>query len=267
MIDIHCHMLPAIDDGATDQDTALCMAQMAVDDGITHTVCSPHIYPGVFENTKQIIQTAVTEFQETLKQADIPLELLVAADAHMVPDLIEGIKINRIPTINGSRYLLFEPPHHVAPPGFEEFVFNLLANDIIPVITHPERLKYIESYYDTFAKVARRGAWLQVTAGAVTGKFGKKVRYWAERMLEERIVHVLATDAHNIRHRPPILSEACVAAERWLSKEEINLMVYDRPLATINDSSPDSLPLPEGLLADAPLKKSNQSFFRKLFKK
>jgi len=72
MIDIHCHMLPSIDDGATDLQTALCMAQMAVDDGITQTVCTPHIYPGVFDNNKQIIQKAVEIFSQQLEEAAIP---------------------------------------------------------------------------------------------------------------------------------------------------------------------------------------------------
>ncbi len=265
MIDIHCHMLPSIDDGATDIETALCMAQMAVDDGITKTVCTPHIYPGVFENTKQIIHNAVEDFKKELLEADIPLELAFAADTHMAPDLIEGIRSDRIPTINGSRYLLFEPPHNIAPPRFEEFVFSLMAQDIIPVITHPERLKWINTHYDVFINVARRGAWLQITGGAVTGKFGKKVRYWAERMLDERVVHVLATDAHNIRHRPPILSEACAAAERFMSPEEVKLMVYDRPLATVMDTPPGKLPTPEGLLAENSQKKTKKSFMKRIF--
>ena len=266
MIDIHCHMLPAIDDGAKDLSTALCMAQMAVDDGITKTICTPHIYPGVYDNTRQIISDAVDDFKLRLEEAQIPLELGFAADTHMAPDLLDGIKQGRIPTINGSRYLLFEPPHNIAPPGFEEFVFGLLANGIIPVITHPERLKWIEQHYDVFVRVAYRGAWLQVTGGAITGKFGKRVRYWAERMLDENIVHVIASDAHNINHRPPIISEACHAAERWLSKEEISLMVNDRPLATITDRAPEELPIPVGLQQDPATRVRKKSFFQKLFK-
>ncbi len=265
MIDIHCHMLPSIDDGAVNLETALCMAQMAAEDGITKTVCTPHIYPGVFDNNKQIIQKAVEAFSQQVSDAGIPLELCFAADTHMVPDLIEGIKSDRIPTINGSRYLLFEPPHKIAPPGFERFVFNLLTAGIIPVITHPERLDWIDTHYESFINAAQKGAWLQVTAGAVCGKFGRKAKYWAERMLDEGVVHVLATDAHNINHRPPILSEGCIAAERWLSKEEVKRLVYDRPLATIMDAPPESLPLPNGLL-NRPEKKAKKSFFKKLFK-
>jgi len=183
----------------------------------------------------------------------------------MVPDLIEGIKSDRIPTINGSRYLLFEPPHKIAPPGFENFVFNLLAVGIIPVITHPERLDWIDTHYESFINVAERGAWLQITAGAVCGKFGKKAKYWADRMLDEGVVHVLATDAHNIHHRPPILSDGCTAVERWVGKEEVKLMVYDRPLATIMDTPPEQLPTPKGLL-NRSKKQKKTSFLKKLFK-
>jgi len=265
MIDIHCHMLPSIDDGAVDLETALCMAQMAVDDGITKTVCTPHIYPGVYDNNKQIIQKAVEAFTQQLSDANIPLELYYAADTHMAPDLIEGIRNNRIPTINGSRYLLFEPPHKIAPPGFDNFIFNLLAAGIIPVITHPERLDWIDTHYDSFINAAHKGAWIQITAGAVCGKFGKKAKYWSERMLDEGVVHVLATDAHNLNHRAPILSTGCAAAERWLSSEEVKLLVYDRPLATIMDTPPDQLPIPAGLL-NKPKANTGKSFFQRLFK-
>jgi protein-tyrosine phosphatase len=92
-----------------------------------------------------------------------------------------------------TRYLLLEPPHHVAPPRFEEQVFNLLANGYVPLITHPERLTWIEDNYPIFLRLARAGAWLQVTAGALTGRFGRRPKYWSQRLIDEGPVHIIAS--------------------------------------------------------------------------
>ncbi len=253
MIDLHCHMLPGIDDGAPDLEVALAMARCAVDDGITLTACTPHIYPGLYENTKPGIETAITALRQALAEAGIPLQLTIGADTHLAPDLIAGIRKGRIPTLNGTRYLLFEPPHHVAPPRFEESVFNLMAAGYIPVITHPERLSWIETHYDTFARCAHAGAWIQVTAGAVTGRFGRRPQYWAQRLLDEGLVHILATDSHHIDKRPPLLAEGRDAAARRLGTDEAEHLVLTRPRGIVDDVAPDRLP---PLPARSPAKKS-----------
>ena len=113
MIDLHCHMLPGIDDGAPDRGVALAMARCAVADGITVTACTPHIYPGMYENDREGIQRAIEAFRQVLAEEGIGLELVIGADTHLAPDLLQGIRESRVPTLNGSRYLLLEPPHDV----------------------------------------------------------------------------------------------------------------------------------------------------------
>ncbi|MDR2871502.1 MAG: hypothetical protein LBV45_03095, partial [Xanthomonadaceae bacterium] len=167
MIDLHCHILPGIDDGAVDLTMALAMARLAVDDGIRTIACTPHIYPGMYDNTAAGIRQAVAAFQSELDERGIALALLDGADVHLDPGLLEGWRSGRIPTLAGSRYLLLEPPHHIAPPNFESIVFDLMTAGLVPVITHPERLHWIEDYYDVFTRLSMRGAWMQVTAGAL----------------------------------------------------------------------------------------------------
>jgi protein-tyrosine phosphatase len=141
---------------------------------------------------------------------------------------------------------LLEPPHHVAPPRFEESLFQLMTAGYVPVITHPERLTWIEHNYDMFAAVVRAGAWMQVTAGSLTGRFGKRPQYWAERMLDERLVHILATDSHHIDRRPPLLAEGRDAAAQRLGEVEAHNLVDVRPRGILADTAPDLLPaLPE----------------------
>jgi len=242
MLDLHCHILPCIDDGATDLDMALQMARIAVDDGIHTVICTPHIYPGLYDNTAEGIRDAVAGLQSELDQRDIPLTLKAGADVHLDPDLVGSIRAGRVPTLAGSRYLLLEPPHHVAPPRFEQSVFELIAAGYVPVITHPERLSWIEGNYEVFQRLVKGGSWMQVTAGSVTGRFGQRPQYWAEKMLDDGLVHVLATDAHHPKRRPPLLAEGRDAAARRVGELEAGHMVVTRPQGIVDNLAPEALP-------------------------
>jgi protein-tyrosine phosphatase len=244
MIDLHCHMLPGIDDGAQDLAAALEMARIAVADGITVVACTPHIYPGMYENTADGIRLAVEAFRLRLAEADIPLQLTYGADTHLAPDLIARMRAGTVPTLHGTRYFLLEPPHHVAPPRLEEYTFSLLAAGYVPIITHPERLSWISTHYEVFRNLAEHGAWMQITSGSLTGRFGEQVQYWAELMLDEGLVHILATDAHGVKGRAPLLDEGRQAAERWVSKEEARCLVLDRPQGILANLDPENLRLP-----------------------
>lgn len=249
MIDLHCHLLPGIDDGAPDLSTSLTMARMAAADGITVTACTPHIYPGLYENDAEGILAAVQSLRLALLEAGIDMELTTGADTHLAPDLLRNLRNGRIPTLAGSRYLLLEPPHHVAPPGFEEAMFQLLAAGYVPVLTHPERLSWIESHYEVFARLVKSGTWMQLTAGSITGRFGRRPRYWAERMLDEGLVHIVATDAHGSDRRPPLLAEARDAVSLRLGEEEASRQVEHRPRCILEDRDPSCLPAPEAAVA------------------
>jgi len=246
MIDLHCHMLPGIDDGAPDREVALAMARCAVKDGITTVACTPHIYPGMYENTRAGIALAIEAFQQVLAEEGIELKLVIGADTHLAPDLVGSIREGRVPTLNNTRYLLLEPPHHSVPPRFAESVFQIRSSGIIPVITHPERLSWIETHYQVFESLVQAGAWMQITAGSLTGRFGKRPQYWGEKMLDEGMVHILATDSHHIDQRPPLLGEGREAAAKRVGVEESWNLVLHRPQGILNDSQPDGLPaLPE----------------------
>jgi protein-tyrosine phosphatase len=264
VIDLHCHILPGIDDGPTSLEVSLAMARCAVADGIVFTVCTPHIYPGLYENTRDSIETAVQSFRQALAEAGIALQLGLGADTHLAPDLAGGILAGRIPTLNESRYLLLEPPHHVAPPRLDETVFNLLSAGIVPVITHPERLSWIESHYGLMVQLVRQGAWMQLTSGSLTGRFGKRPRYWAERMLDEGLVHIIATDSHHIDKRPPLLAEGREAAARRVGEAEAWNMVRTRPQGILDNVAPAQLP---PLPAPAAVPSRERGFLQRLFGK
>lgn len=214
------------------------MARIAAGDGIHTVACTPHIYPGMYENTADGIRVATEALQLALAEEGIPLNLTYASDTHVVPDLLQKLAAGAVPTFNGGRYFLLEPPHHVAPPNFEEFVFRIMAAGYVPIITHPERLSWIEQDYAAFSRLAKQGAWMQLTAGSLTGRFGKGARYWGERMLDDGLVHILATDSHGVDRRPPLLAEGVVAAAKWVGLEEAQRMVTERPLAVLENLDP-----------------------------
>jgi protein-tyrosine phosphatase len=132
----------------------------------------------------------------------------------------------------------------VAPPRLDLAVQDLLDQGYVPVITHPERLSWIEDHYDTMEAMAGAGAWLQITAGSLTGRFGARPRYWAERMVDEGLVHILATDAHNLRGRAPRLAEGREAVALRLGAEEARRMVLDRPAGILANAEPATLAPP-----------------------
>jgi len=261
VIDLHCHILPGIDDGAPDIDLSLAMARRAVEDGITITACTPHIMPGYYENAGPGIREHVKALQTVLDENDIPLTLTTGADVHLVTDLVAGLKAGRILSLADSRYFLFEPPHNVAPPRMMDSIFDVMSAGYVPIITHPERLRWIEEQYNVMGQAVHNGAWIQLTAASVTGKFGKRPQYWSERMLDEGLVHILATDAHNMRTRSPILSEAVEAVSKRLGEEAARDMVFTRPRAVLDNAVPSSLPPPVG----APKAPARSGFFQRLF--
>jgi protein-tyrosine phosphatase len=253
MIDLHCHILPGIDDGAADLNISLDMARASVAEGVSVVACTPHILPGLYHNAGPQISAAVQHLQDVLVQEGIPLGLVAGADVHMVPDIIAGLRSGRIPSIAASRYVLVEPPHHTAPPQLESFFFNMLVEGFVPILTHPERLSWISRHYEAFRRLVRAGVWMQITSGSLTGSFGRKAQYWAQRMLEEGCVHILATDAHETQRRCPDLSRGRDAAADRVGNEEAEHLVLTRPRGVIENEFPANLPMPAALTDSAKL--------------
>jgi protein-tyrosine phosphatase len=247
LIDLHSHLLPGIDDGAPDLETALEMARIAVADGIAIMACTPHIYPGLYENSGPDILCRVMLLQAALDEAGISLKLVAGCDAHLTPTMVSELNSGHIPTLAGSRYFLFEPPHHVAPPRLEQSVMATISAGYLPIITHPERLSWIESHYETMKSLARSGAWMQLTAGSITGRFGKRAQYWSERMLDEGLIHLVATDAHNLRNRKPLLADAASAVAVRLGREAARDMVLVRPRMVLDNADPATAPATVGV--------------------
>ncbi|MEM9280167.1 MAG: CpsB/CapC family capsule biosynthesis tyrosine phosphatase, partial [Pseudomonadota bacterium] len=237
--------------------------QLAVDDGVTHMACTPHVKPGLYPNNTSTITSAISLLSDELEKQNIPLQLLIGADVHIDPKLLSGLTNRIIPSLNNTRYFLFEPTHQVMPPKIVEFASSLLRADYIPILTHPERLSWIEDGYNVICRLDEMGVPMQLTAGSITGKFGSRVKYWSERMLAEGRIDIIASDAHNIKSRPPGLSEAAEKIEKQLGKEAMKKIVHQNPLLIINDDV-----LPEKVRREAQVQKpERKSGVKELFSK
>ena len=221
---------------------SLAMARMASSEGISTIACTPHILPGVYNNTGPAIRGAVARLQESISEAGIPISLVTGADVHIAPDLCVQLRDGRALTLNESRYLLLEPPHHVLPPRLEDLIFGLQAAGYVPILTHPERLSWIEGHYELIERLVYNFVLMQITAGSLTGQFGRRPRYWAERMLDDGLCHLLATDAHNTGQRAPRMTQARELVAQRLGEDEATNFVLGRPQGILNDLSPAELP-------------------------
>ena len=251
MIDLHSHILPGVDDGAASLEVALQMAQMWVDDGVSVVACTPHILPGLYANSGPDIRVAVQALQTVLDERGLPLRLVTGADNHITHDFVGGLRRGHLLPLADSRYVLIEPPHHVLPPRLDALFFNLVMAGYVPILTHPERLSWVEGHYGLMKQLVAGGVWMQVTAGSLTGKFGRKVQHLAEKMLDEGLVHVLASDAHDPYKRFPNMGEGFARAQRLVGDDEAKSLVFTRPQGILDNAAPDTLSKPLGAKSDA----------------
>jgi protein-tyrosine phosphatase len=235
MIDLHCHILPGIDDGAKSLDQSLDMARLAYADGTRLIACTPHVFPPSYPLDTAAISAHVAQLRRALEAHSIRLNLVIGGDVHLLPDLSDRLTSGQAPTLNGSRYFLLEPDHVIVPPNFVASIKSYLEIGFIPIITHPERLVWLPSHYDLFCEAEEAGAAVQITAGSVVGLFGKRARAWAERMLIEGRVDLIASDAHDDRHRPPGLSAAMATAESLIGATAARSLVFDNPLRILRN--------------------------------
>lgn len=214
MIDLHCHLLPGIDDGPQTLEEALDLARLAVAAGIHTAVLTPHVHPGRWDNDLNSIKQNVAAFRIQLKEHGIPLKILPGGEVRLSADIIDMEGNGVLPFIGhyeGYRVILLEFPHGILPVGSDKLVRWLLSHKILPLIAHPERNKEIMRDPEKIYPFVAMGCLLQVTGAALTGGFGAKVQETALSMLDKDWVSVVATDAHNIDNRPPILDMARAA--------------------------------------------------------
>ncbi len=230
-VDIHCHILPGIDDGARDWEEAIGMAEMAVADGIRTIVATPHQLGNHGENSGGTIRALAGQFQEMLDRRRIPLRVLPGGDVRIEPQLVPGIHARQVLTLaDRKRHVLLELPHEVYFP-LNRLLKELSASGIVGILSHPERNQAILQQPRLARELADQGCLLQITAGSLLGAFGAASRQFAESLIGQGLVHFVATDAHGLRARRPRLSEAFSLVAAIAGKSTAERLFYHNPKA------------------------------------
>ena len=265
MVDLHHHLLPGLDDGSPDLETSVAMAQAAVADGITHVACTPHASNRyVFE--PELVAQKLAELRQALAAESIALVLAPACDFHMSYDNVQDALAHpRRYTVNGGDYLMIELADHAISPHMGETLHELRVAGMTPILTHPERNPTLQRDPERLAAWMRNGLLTQVTCASVLGDMGKAAEKMAHKLLTDRWVHFLATDAHNLTSRPPHMA----AARAWVAKHH-GTEYADRLCLTNPQAVFESRPLGEqeegaGLFDQDDL--AGQPWWKRIFKK
>jgi protein-tyrosine phosphatase len=205
VVDIHSHVLPGLDDGAKDFEEALAMVRMAGEAGTTDLVATPHCDLR-YAFQPDAIQRGLNELQAAVGSAP---RLYSGCDFHLTAETIaDAVRYPTKYTINQKNYLLVEFSDSHIPKTTPAILDSLLAAGMLPVITHPERNQWLQKSLDDIAEWVELGCFVQVTAQSFLGRFGNHAQDTAHTLLKRALVHFVASDGHDTRHRPPVLSEA-----------------------------------------------------------
>jgi protein-tyrosine phosphatase len=235
MIDIHCHILPGLDDGPGTMQGAIEMARKAVADGIYTLVATPHINVesrdiGDVVDLSSRIQEALAQMRYQCTVLEIPLILLAGGEvnAGMGLDLIQSF------TLNGENYILLEFPHSFLPADAAQTVLNCVTAGLTPIIAHPERNNSVIERPDRLGDLIGAGALLQIDGGSLLGSFGGHAKACAEHLVKRGVVSFLASDGHSATSRRPVLSSAVRAAARFIGVGAARDLVLANPGAVIS---------------------------------
>lgn len=246
MIDIHCHLLPGVDDGAEDWEACLEMARVAVADGVDTVIATPH-WPGddTGASRAESVLALTRAVQERLEAEAIPLRVLPGHELVILPELPDELDAGNALLLGSdpeasegrdsrtrpARYALLEMPYQPLPFFLRDLIFHVQSRGITPVLAHPERNPTIQAKPQVMEDLVAAGCLAQVTAGSLLGQFGAASRKTAETLLRRGWAHVIASDAHSPRTRPPLLSGACAAAARLVGAETARRAVEAIPAA------------------------------------
>jgi protein-tyrosine phosphatase len=260
MIDIHCHPLAGVDDGAESFEVSVAMCKTAADDGITHIVATPHCNYR-YEFKPELNRQKISELQAAV--GDAP-QVLLGCDFNLSYDNIR--RLAERPgefTVNRTSYLLVELANNFIPQQYEKVFYEIQVAGLTPVLTHPERNPVLSRKPELLYQWVTRGCLVQVTAQSYTGGFGRDAQELSEMWLSENLIHFFASDAHDLQRRPPILSPCYQRVAGTRGEEVADLLLTRNAEALIQGRPLPPGPEPVGPDRAKPRKRHWFSFFRR----
>jgi protein-tyrosine phosphatase len=234
MVDIHCHILPGIDDGSRSWEMTAEMCRVAAEDGITHIVATPHANEE-FSYQRERYTKMLGQLYDA---SEGKLSFTLGCDFHFSYDNIQGaLEHPGRYTIGETQYLLIEFSDYAIPPSVRQDIFALRSRGIVPIVTHPERNQLLLKKPELVLSLVEQGCLMQVTADAATGAWGKRSQTMVKWLLEYGAVHVVASDAHDPARRKPVLSQARDLIAKWAGAEFAEALVTHNPGAIVEGKS------------------------------
>jgi len=241
MIDIHCHVLPEVDDGARDLQEAIALVRLAQRDGIRELVLTPHIYAGRFDNSLEDLEPRFAAFARLIRSKDIDVTLHLGAEVHLLPESLALIEAGGVPFVGswaGERALLLELHDARIPPFAANAIRHLRRRGLRPIIAHPERNRAVMADADCLAPLIAAGCLLQLTAGSLVGAFGARAQQSSFELLDRRWVQFVASDAHNQLYRPPMMKRARAALVARHGEELAETLTASNPHRLVHGEPP-----------------------------
>ena len=260
MIDIHCHLLPGVDDGPKTWEETLAMVALGMEEGIESFVVTPHILDDLSAEKDRLLRAKFSELEERLDAKGLRVEVVLGAEIFYQFGL-ENIRDLEVATFGGNGcYFLLELPLTPFPPHLEQVSFRLQTMKLCPILAHAERYAGYSGNMKRLRELVRRGMLVQINSGSLTGRFGRRIRKMAHKLLTENLVHFVATDAHNTTTRPPLLRAAVDVVAELKGSEEVQRLFHVNPAKAIRGERIESevYPFVEEHVASA------RSFWRKL---
>jgi len=237
VIDLHCHILPQMDDGPSSWSTSLNMCRQAITNGIKTIIATPHILNGVYDNNPQAIEEKVKTLNQKIKENNLPLQILPGSEVHLCADIIEAIKKKEILTLNKSNYILLEFPHTQIPLHIEEILFQIQIMGITPIISHVERNLKFQQKPSLLSQLIQKGALAQITAASLCGFFGPIPKKISQKFLSEELIYSIASDAHTDSEegRGSFFSQALTEASKIIGHQSALNLVQSNPQKIISN--------------------------------
>lgn len=230
IVDIHCHILPGIDDGAKNLEMAIQMAKIARDSGTTDIVVTPHHNNGVFRNERDDVFHHMHALQQALNEQKIDIKLHPGSELHLMPEIVQELAYESALTYaDKGRAVLVELPKQYIPIGAQEILTDLLAQGLTPIIAHPERNGDILRDPKIYEKWVELGCCGQITAMSINGDFGSSIESVCDRWFKKGYIHFLASDAHRPQGRSPDLSVYFDYVEEEYGADLANLLFVENP--------------------------------------
>ena len=204
LMDIHTHILPGVDDGAQNMQEALSLCRLAWDSGTRAMILTPH-YRGIYKPSPEILQAAFCNFQQTLKKELPKMNLYLGCEVRFVDDIQQKFASGKLLCMADSRYVLLEFAPTAFRPQIISGIIQCLSVGKVPIIAHAERYNTFRNDPTLVDDVLKMGAYIQLNADSVMGKHGFFVKRFCHKLLKAEKVHFIASDAHDLKYRPPKL--------------------------------------------------------------